>query len=1245
MGSIYVAYDRVNQSRVAIKALSTMSAELLRLFKNEFRAVQDLAHPNLARLGELFEHEDQYFFTMELIDGVDFLTYVRNGSAVEGSLEPTSGAQTSDIDGAVLLKSHRISTAPSSAIPSLPAMPIPYDEARLRSCLAGLLRGLDALHRAHVLHRDIKPSNVMATAQGRVVVLDFGIASRVEDEEYVPRVDPKPMGTPAYMSPEQTTGDRLTAATDLYSVGVMLYQVLAGRLPFVGTPGEVIRRKCMEEAPGLDSMATYAPADLCKLCRDLLRVHPAERPSAAAILAQLENKQKVARNEVKKGESFVGRKRELMELQTAFADVRRGASVIMLVQGESGIGKSALTKHFVRTVVRQNPDIMILRSRCYEREAACYKAMDGIIDGISLRLQQLNGADAAALLPDSFPLLVRLFASLDPLLDCKEFSKTHIADPAEQRKQGIAALRELLRRVVQRQPLILLVEDLQWADDDSFQLISELLRPPEAPALLLLATMRTSSTGRVLSEGGGISLLKNVVRHLALEKLPKDDAYLLVEALLGQQSDPTLRQWIKDVVAEAQGHPLYVDELVRLRGRIEQGQVLRLDEALWLRIQQMAPAGRYLIEALAVAGVPLEQGALLQAASLDSETFDAQVAILRAEHLVRTAGGKRTDFIEPYHDRVRESVYSHLSNEQHTQWHGRLAVVLERNVNADLEQLMMHWEGSGQPKRAGEYALRAAEKAERSMAFEHAARLYRRSIELLQPSREQLRHLKVRLAEALIHARRGYEGAQELMLAAADAPSEQASQLRAQAGEQFVSMGYYNQGVELLNQSLSDLGILIFRYRSLAVLSLALQRLYLRFKGLDAVVVPEDEISPNDIRRLDAINRYSFAISHVDWLTSGESTVRALRISLKVGSAKHMAIGLLSEAAAVGTMQGRTSWDYCWGLLCRARELLGDCRDMRLMALLLELEGNIHYCHGRFAKGLELCIEAEKILISQCSGVSFLLNSTRLIAFINNFYLGQISVFIQRGYDLLIDAESRNDLHGQCLLRTVVLPVMNLAFDDAISAQRDLDWSYKHWQAKDQGVPMVYFYQWAPQVLIYQGQGAAAYEFLTKRLPMIFRGFINSTRTLSLIFKDLQGRCAIAAAQGQVGYRRKRLFRKVWEIAQKISGADEHWANPLAQVLRAAVFAEHNDRPAAIAELKAAADAFAAVDMKMHAAVAHIRLAQMYGSDNRDHQETERGTDGARNAAAWLRSEGIVNVERWVNMLAPGFVDSARSSQ
>jgi len=226
MGVVYEAVDRELGAHVALKALPKLSANAILRFKNEFRALADIQHPNLVGLGELIEREGRWFFTMDLVEGTDFLRWVR-GARARVTLPPT------------LMHGRPQRAAPSE--PTLaedggavvaPPQDDGFDESKLRSGLAQLARGLTAVHEAGKVHRDIKPSNVLVTPRGAVKILDFGLIAdvlgdAVWSEELV-------VGTPTFMAPEQVLGKRVGPEADWYSVGTLLYVALTGRPPFLG---------------------------------------------------------------------------------------------------------------------------------------------------------------------------------------------------------------------------------------------------------------------------------------------------------------------------------------------------------------------------------------------------------------------------------------------------------------------------------------------------------------------------------------------------------------------------------------------------------------------------------------------------------------------------------------------------------------------------------------------------------------------------------------------------------------------------------------------------------------------------------------------------------------------------------------------------------------------------------------------------------------------------------------------------
>jgi len=242
-GTVYSARDSDSGQLVALKQLSRLSPAALSRFKQEFRAVQGLNHPHIVRLDALIEHASGWLIAMELVEGCDLLSYVKQ----------------SDND------------------PS-------FDEAKLRGAFSQLAQALSGLHEHGILHRDLKPANVRVAADGRVVLLDFGLVTGVESDAQSTHLGVS--GTAAYMAPEQAAGAKtLTAAADWYAFGTCLYEALAGSLPFqADSPLAVMLAKQgrLPERPS-ERLGLALPADLEQLCMGLLAPDPNARSDIAAI--------------------------------------------------------------------------------------------------------------------------------------------------------------------------------------------------------------------------------------------------------------------------------------------------------------------------------------------------------------------------------------------------------------------------------------------------------------------------------------------------------------------------------------------------------------------------------------------------------------------------------------------------------------------------------------------------------------------------------------------------------------------------------------------------------------------------------------------------------------------------------------------------------------------------------------------------------------------------------------------------
>ncbi len=565
-GTVYEVFDRERGASVALKALKQADPAAIYRFKREFRALADVTHPNLVELYELMSDGTRWFFTMELVDGVPFLSHVRGGAprSLKGStvaypLEAMRQADTVESE----IQIARPGLAPAPA----------FD--RLRSLLLQLAEGLSALHAAGRVHRDIKPQNVMVTRDGRVVILDFGLVAELAP----PRLDRSSglhaVGTPAYMSPEQAKGLTVGEASDWYSVGVILYEALTGVLPFHGETIELLARKLRDEPVPPRELVPGIPEDLDLLCRQLLRREEKERPSGAEILQRLRGGERASRPSIvasspsSRPAPFIGRKEHLAALHEAFARTKEGRVATLLVRGRSGMGKSTLVRRFLKELAERDSTCIILSGRCYERESMPYKALDSMIDALSQYLRGLPPHEAEALLPHDVLTLARLFPVLKRVEVVSQARRRgpEIPDSQELRRRAVAALRELFTRLADRVSLVLFIDDLQWGDADSAALLSAILRPPDPPPLLLIGCTRDENRG---APGSGPFLTAQASsleddplpspEELFLDQLTPEEAEELARGLLG--GGRSAAEAAHAIAIESRGNPLFLDELV-----------------------------------------------------------------------------------------------------------------------------------------------------------------------------------------------------------------------------------------------------------------------------------------------------------------------------------------------------------------------------------------------------------------------------------------------------------------------------------------------------------------------------------------------------------------------------------------------------------------------------------------------------------------------------------------------------------
>ncbi|MCA9655372.1 MAG: AAA family ATPase, partial [Myxococcales bacterium] len=391
------------------------------------------------------------------------------------------------------------------------------------------------------------------------------------------------------------------------------------------------------------------------------------------------------------------------------------------------------------------------------------------------------------------------------------------ADPARIRRQGVAALRQLLEALARHSPLIIAIDDMQWGDVDSAQVLAEVLAPPQPP-LLLLGAYRSEDeiTSDFLRHFLPAQPSHDVIELHALEPAA---ALALASSLV---SSPT-GAGAAEVAAEAKGDPFLLVELARhvsnRQGPKLSARGLTVEAVVRSRIQQLDPPARRLLEAISVAAGPIARTVARRAADIGAEESTAMVQ-LRAAHLLRVKGTRGVEVIETYHDRIRDAVIEQLDTGSRRAWHLQLVEAMQAEGHLDHERIGKHLEAGGRPAQAVPHYIEAAEASSRTLAFDRAADLYRRALAIGSFPSEGEVALRNEYAEVLMRQGRFDEAAGELQRARERlGPGVDRARLYHKLGEVELGRGDVPAAAAALENALADLGQPVPRGRSHLLLS------------------------------------------------------------------------------------------------------------------------------------------------------------------------------------------------------------------------------------------------------------------------------------------------------------------------------------------------------------------------------------------------------------------------------------------
>ena len=683
MGSVYRAEDRLTGRQVALKRVLTFNdddtlsetdeTDFRLALAQEFKILASLRHPNIISVLDYgFDDKRQPFFTMELLTNAQTILRVAKDQPLRTKID----------------------------------------------LLIQLLYALAYLHRRGIVHRDLKPENVLVQ-DGQVKVLDFGLSAAAGQSGIT-------SGTLPYMAPEVLHGEEVSPASDLYAVGVIGFEIFAGQLPFDDQWIDRMLESILETTPDLTRLGTNEQLNV--VIGKLLSKAPNDRyPDTLTTIHALSDviglpvppENRAIRDSFLQAAHFVGRTEEMHLLTTALTEALQGSGSAWLIGGESGVGKSRLLNEIATLALIQGA--LVLRGQAIQEGARPYEMW---LDG----LRRL--AISADLSDDEASVLKGVVPEIAVLLD-RYVPELPFDEPGEQRGKLFLTLVQMLRK--QSQPILIMLEDLQWAGDESLALLREIISlTPDLP-LIIVGAYRADESPKLHD-------LLPETQLILLRRLSEAELRQMSEAMLGEVGRQP--EVIDLLERETEGNAFFLVEVTRALAE-EAGQLSQIGKStlpahvfaggmqriIQRRLGQVPEAAWPLLRQAAVIGRAIDLNVLSQLV----QQYDIQQWVTDcANAAVLEVQNGQWRFA---HDKLREGVLNTLDAALQRQYH-RQAAEAQEKLDSDSPQqvaaLALHWGVAGNQAKEYTYSKAAGQQSHIISNFAEALAHLQRAIDLCE---------------------------------------------------------------------------------------------------------------------------------------------------------------------------------------------------------------------------------------------------------------------------------------------------------------------------------------------------------------------------------------------------------------------------------------------------------------------------------------------------------------------------------
>ncbi|WP_054784181.1 protein kinase domain-containing protein [Pseudovibrio denitrificans] len=775
MGVVFVGEHTASGKQVAIKMATKHEATKLNQLRQEIRSLAKIQHPGVVQILDHGVSDGLPWHAMEVIEAPTLTNvtkqiwssqrtkrYVNNASNVflPGQDSDTTITQVGEINlrESVEFKDYKFLTNRSSDAAA----------GRLKDVLTltyGICEVLSYVHSSGIIHRDLKPDNIFILENMYPVLVDFGLVSEVRGTvgREVLEDAQATSGSPFFMAPEQILNETLDARCDLYSLGCILYELVTGLKPFSGSRVQVLHGHLERNPINPSDLVHGVPKALNDMIMSLLSKSTDQRIGYAETILQIIETLGVQRphwpstpstgHSYLYRASFIENSKIQADIEDRLIQAKNGKGQVVIAFGESGLGKTRFASEIAKRVLKTGISVTTCECSFRGRHDTQPKPVTQplypflhLLDHIADYCTEKGLEVYENILSEHAAILSEYSASIKSLTWVKHLPLAPKLEADQYLNRLFNALRSVLASYSQATPLLLILDDLQWADELSIAFLEFLTKEGlEGIAVLILGTMRTEEKTQQVS-----SMLKsNCVREVLLERMGIGDVEKLACGMLATEEIP--QNFAEFLFEQSNGNPFFIAEYLRtavaehLLQRDRSGKwnfthhtsseaycfkqlplPNSLSELIKLRISRLTPEARKALDCAALLGRVFETELVSSVMQLHEENL-GQIINELVERQVLEADEK--DGFRFLHDKIREVTEHQLSSHQRRELHEKIARKLDNLRTNALKpetidaRLGHHWSCAGVPARAARHLRFAADFAHHQHANDEATRL------------------------------------------------------------------------------------------------------------------------------------------------------------------------------------------------------------------------------------------------------------------------------------------------------------------------------------------------------------------------------------------------------------------------------------------------------------------------------------------------------------------------------------------